>query len=277
MHIDDFQCTCSNRPDRFKRLIYREIYKSDDYRLNHAKQYGIEYVIDIGANIGMFSVRAAEELPDVKRIIAIEPTDKTIVDLWENIQNHTDKIFVEHCAIGIGDPLYLHKHNSVNPGSNTFKTAPNPKQVQKVESFRLRHFFEKHEIPLDSRFMIKVDCEGGEHFLMDDPDCREILEKCVLMCFEVHGNRKNEFLDWLGTFALTHNVRATYKNNSGNGSGSITRLDVDSTAQRTIDDKYNEVIARYESEIVGYQRKIDAYKRNMDIIRDVKERLESRE
>lgn len=122
------------------------------------------YVVDIGANIGYFTLTAANVLGPTGRIFAFEPGPRNYSQLKNNIElNNYSQINTKQVAIGsersimelqlIGDSN-IHQMAEINPGTG--------KKTIEVDVHTLDEFVESEGIPIDAPLVIKMDVEGYE-------------------------------------------------------------------------------------------------------------------
>lgn len=178
------------------KRIFEEIWVRDEYRFRSFKG-SPQYFIDVGANVGFTSV-LFRALHPLAQIIAIEPTIETVVKYL--IPNTSClNIKIDNSALGDGAPFYLLANRSNS--KNMFISQSSSNTGQKISSYCLSDFFEKHEIDLAKSYALKIDCEGGEAFLYGDSSAEEILRNASYVGIEFHtknekGISLERFKDW---------------------------------------------------------------------------------
>ncbi|KKL08486.1 hypothetical protein LCGC14_2575380 [marine sediment metagenome] len=168
-----------------KKSLYTEIVRKDCYLLKCWKINFFDYILDIGANIGLFSLYV-NFLHYNAKIFAYEPCKKTFNYLIENT-NYIDNTKYIQKALGDGSNLYL--YDTGYSGCNLFfKKDETDKKLdsQYTRSLSLGDMFEKNKILMNSRFFIKMDCEGGERFLLYDNLAINIIRNSHATAIEVH-------------------------------------------------------------------------------------------
>jgi FkbM family methyltransferase len=174
--------------------MYKEIFHCDSYT-----EYGSDYersgcrilpgdtVIDIGANIGMFSRRAYER--DAERIIAFEPQRKVFMMYQMNAK---ENMSVYNLALSdkIG-PLNLEYGESLrNIGGGSIT------DVYKKQGIEILHSENVIGVTLDWLFehkilrivhFLKIDCEGAELQVLNGIN-DENLSKFRCVAIEIHRN-----------------------------------------------------------------------------------------
>lgn len=205
------------------KKLFKEIVKKDTYRIRNFCPRSINFIIDIGANIGIFSIFARFLQPDAK-IFAIEPYEKTYQQLKNNIK--AMNIFVLNFCLGNGDNFV-----PININTNITQITYLDRQSIKgekggvlsmVASKKLSTIFHDINIPRNSKYFIKIDCEGGEKFLLNDKDAENIIRNSVQTSIEVHFKSKskpfdyfldwNIYNDWIHAFSSTHTILYHHSN-----------------------------------------------------------------
>jgi FkbM family methyltransferase len=173
-----------------KEIIYR-----DQYRIREIK-CPVDYIIDIGSHFGTFSLLSSVLFPKAK-IISYEPSKDTFNILTENMGSFSNVKCV-NMALGDNSPLNFEMEMYPTCTGNMFKKSANG---YSVDTISLPGIFESNKIDVDnSRVILKIDCEGGERFLIDNKSV-ELMKKCHHICMEVHfpalnNNKFDEFPTW---------------------------------------------------------------------------------
>lgn len=196
--------------------MYNEIVIDDTYGLKKLKN--IKTIVDIGGNLGVFSVYARELFPEA-RIISIEALYDTYLSLRENTKNHNIEVY--NIALGDGSFLFLKKCPD-HSGANQFKKE---ESNLSIKSKTLREIFE--DLKIEKPYMIKIDIEGSEMFLYEDNSCIEILRNCSYFTMEYHNVNmlgyevnKEKWDDWLKTIFNNFNIEGL----GGNATGATYRI-----------------------------------------------------
>jgi FkbM family methyltransferase len=154
-----FKSSYSNRTNfyTFKEIFYDNIYYDEVVKVEEN-----DIVVDIGANIGFFSIYASQFKP--KKIICLEPDIKSYITLLENTKNF-DTINCYNLAIsdenGITPFCYsdissagshLKKFHDIINNNINLETNVLTIDIEKLfDLFNIKH--------ID---YLKLDCEGGE-------------------------------------------------------------------------------------------------------------------
>lgn len=125
-------------------------------------------VIDIGANIGAFSLYAAWR-PKTKRVLAFEPMHDTFRRLMGNVTASvaSERISFIHSAVGsrsgfvemiLGDNSMLHRSSEVNEKATDSDTAAPVVSLASVFDF----------YDIKNCALLKIDCEGAEYGILEN-------------------------------------------------------------------------------------------------------------
>ena len=158
-------------PSSFTRWRVESIFTKEPWTIEWLNELTSEdLLLDIGANVGMYTIWAAATRRC--RVIAIEPEAKNYAILNSNIlQNNLNKLAQAYC-IGLSNVNEFSILNMVDlraGGSNhaagealNFNLKPMSSRFQQgCVVFKLDDLIEKSFIPVPSR--IKIDVDGFEH------------------------------------------------------------------------------------------------------------------
>jgi FkbM family methyltransferase len=168
------------------RMVIRELLRPGDTFL------------DIGANIGFFTVALGTCKPDTK-IIAIEPNLKNFSILQENVAvNHLKNVTCESFAISDEDgfaTLYLAESDMSASLVQNFKPDDNHTiAAASVQTRSLDSYIEREKIT--APILIKVDIEGNEPAFLNGAR-RTISAWKPDIVMEILGDREPDFADSL--------------------------------------------------------------------------------
>jgi FkbM family methyltransferase len=216
------------------KSFYKEIVFKDSYRFKQFSPDYFDFVLDIGANVGIFSLFAA--MRHIRsRIFAFEPSKQTYEWLYHHV-DFASNIKAYRGALGDGSELCLNETGY--SGCNTFLEPSTIKQkygddkYEKTQSYTLEQIFEHLQLDPKEKFFVKMDCEGGERFLLNDKGSTELLSHADGIGMEVHFRSKQERFDtfpewkeyhtWVeDTFQDTHSV-SYHSSNKNIGTGMYT-------------------------------------------------------
>jgi FkbM family methyltransferase len=118
-------------------------------------------IIDIGGNIGTFTVFAAAKSPQA-HIITLEPEPSNFQVLSKNVQNNhlQSRITLIKAGIGDGKPQTLFTFASDPGGNSAYRGAEGGTPVE-MQTKSLQQIFDQYKIEMCD--YLKIDCEGGEY------------------------------------------------------------------------------------------------------------------
>lgn len=164
-------------------------------------------VVDIGANVGFFTV-AARVLCPTAQVVAVEPDQATFGQLLQNAKHL--RVQPVNVGLGTGAPLRHYEKPPRDRDCHGSRYDVDGNGSQEIRSVRLGQLTQTFQIE-PSQVFIKVDCEGGERYLLGDAQAEQIIRQCVGIGGEFHPVRKgpsrNEFEGWLESLvADTHTL-----------------------------------------------------------------------
>lgn len=187
------------RPDYdTDEIVVREIFEENVYEV-HDTRFNLGGVtIDIGANIGTFSVLAAYYGSEV---YAIEPEPNNLEALKINVElnSMSDKIHI--CPYAISD----YKGTAVISDSGGGSTIKDDGIYgAEVEVMSLDNFFDLYHI--NEVDVLKVDVEGAELEIIIGAS-KETLNKCKFITMEFDIRSGSSMGDMVQKLSETHHVR----------------------------------------------------------------------
>jgi FkbM family methyltransferase len=145
-------------------LYYRGPYEEPQIRtLRRLLRPGMTFV-DVGANIGLYSVVAGYCVGPAGKVIAFEPQQGLADVFWENVRiNGLDNVIREPVALGrMAGMSSLFRVND-NDGQATLRLRPDERSVGAVVVVPVRRLSDVlHEHNIASVDGVKIDVEGGE-------------------------------------------------------------------------------------------------------------------
>lgn len=203
----------------------------DDYKAKKIAQQS-KIVIDLGANIGVFSILVAKVNGKVK-VYAFEPDPNNFYQLVENVQRNNlssqIRCFQTACAKETGfKKLYL----SQGHGGHTFINMKQ-KEYIKVFTQSLRDIFNKNKI--ETCDLLKLDIEGAEYEVLYSLDI-STLHKIRNISMEYHNlskkGRKNG--SKLKKYLKKHGFNVKQSESPQKGVGSLFALNNGIKQRRSI-------------------------------------------
>ena len=194
-----------------------KIWKYDCYDLRKFKSMDINCFIDIGANIGSTTLMA-KILNPISRIIVLEPSKKSFGDL-ENMLIYWRGSGIEkyNVALGNGEKMYFYEERGERGGRSKFYSKEEkvecPKDTYLIESKTLEQIFIDYKIDVNESYIIKIDCEGGERFLIQsefEEESLAYIRGSVQTMIEIHfglGGTKEQWNSFINKLKSTHELR----------------------------------------------------------------------
>lgn len=178
MTIDQLMKSMANTDRRSLSNTVLELIRDDAYRFK-TMTGDFKTIFDIGVNVGLFSLLARDKFPKA-RIVGIEAHKLIFLCAQKNLA--AANVELHNLALGNGKVLrcYYDLHGT---GCSQFSETGTGLDVQ---SMRLGDMVRKFGIDLKDTFL-KIDCEGGELGLLDDPESKDIFNSVAKCVMEVHG------------------------------------------------------------------------------------------
>ena len=170
----------------------KHIITNDIYHVSGFEQDELDFVVDIGANIGVFSVMMRIRHPKSK-IVAVEPCIETAYYLEKN----TNMLNVDILPYALGNG---NKVSFLSIDDNLLRNVfiSNDKDTYQVESLTLGDIFDKQKLDTSQKYLLKFDCEGSEQFLIGDPIAENIIRNSLQTSLEIHfRSEKTPYDFWL--------------------------------------------------------------------------------
>ena len=186
-------------------MRFTNIWRYDTYALRKFSPRSIDYFLDIGGCQGTTSV-LFKSIDPFARVIALEPCREDFELM--NVAAGTWDVECYNLALGNGKPMCFEYRKS---GGHRLYTEEEkqwwPEDGYMIESLTLPQMMKRFGIK--GRYIIKVDCEGGERFLLEDPLSIDIIKGCVQFNLEYHrgfGGPQERWHEWFKNFTGTHDL-----------------------------------------------------------------------
>ena len=160
--------------------------------------------IDVGANVGMFTIPLAMAVGPSGRVLTIEPSPENVERLESNIElNALENVVVEPIAVGDKAGRVVLQLAS-DPGFHSTAEIAESREVNETMTVRAETLDEvwlRAHAPAVS--FIKIDTEGSEDAVLRG--ATQILEAChPVLLVEAKGDERVRELDsWLGRFGYS--------------------------------------------------------------------------
>ena len=170
----------SDRSAEAKEL-YNEVIVTNCYGLTPEICQDREF-IDIGANMGMFSIFAS--YLGASKVIAVEPVSSTVKALKDNIANLDNISVLQNIVSDVGNEIVKIGlqdkcgHNSVYSPSDNY---------EEVETITLKDLL---DMTTSNDVFLKIDCEGGEYDILLNTDN---LDRVSTVAIEIHADLHPNF------------------------------------------------------------------------------------
>ena len=186
------------------------IWNNDAYNLRKYSPCDIDYFLDIGACLGEVSV-LFKSIDPFANVIAIEICKETYEMLCERVTSWGVRCY--NIALGNCELLRFHRgrHKGMHRCYTKAESQWGPKIPEYyVESKTLPDLFEYFKIK--GKYIIKMDCEGGERFVLKDEKAIEIIKGAVQFNMELHQGfdiTYEQWAEWFDLFKDTHTLYET--------------------------------------------------------------------
>jgi len=139
-----------------------DIISNDTYGLKRFKV--LDNIVDIGANIGIFSLHASTLFPNA-RVLAFEPSIKSTFFLEQNVKGLNIEVYP--CAVGNSSgKVILNELDDMSACYISLKADIASLGSQECELISLDEIATKLKKPVN---LLKLDCEGSEYEIMQAP------------------------------------------------------------------------------------------------------------
>ncbi|NUQ25610.1 MAG: FkbM family methyltransferase [Saprospiraceae bacterium] len=154
------------RPHTYDRFMIEEVWLNDEYRLDNCTVMSNAGIIDVGAHIGSFSVRASKLFPD-NFIWAFEPAIDNFNLLKNNLKlNNCANVQVYQKAVTDNKKkanLFINENHT--GGHSLIPDFHDKKAIVEIDAISINTFV--NEKAVDSIGYLKIDCEGSEYQILD--------------------------------------------------------------------------------------------------------------
>ena len=209
--------------DAFRLSIYG-IHGAHDFKIIKNNVKDGDNVVDLGANIGYFTLILAKLVGPTGKVFAFEPDPRNLALLKKNVEynNYKNVIIIPKAVSNVNDRCTLYTGQKTFGQNKIYK--PKKTKTQKFipidsETVRLDDFFKTNGL-LDKISFIKMDVEGAEFLALSG--MKEILKlnknikiftEAEISYLEDAGSSYDQFIDLLTendfTFSLVDNRSET--------------------------------------------------------------------
>lgn len=181
-------------------VVIREVWKENVYEVGDTRFTRNGITVDIGANIGAFSLLAAHY---GSKVIAVEPEPHNLKALENNIAINNMAHMITVAPVGISD----HRGTAVigdDGGGATIKDGLSASQGATIELITLDDLFDRYGV--EKVNVLKIDVEGSELEIITGAS-RKQLEKCAYITMEFDVRSGAHMGDMVQKLSETHHVR----------------------------------------------------------------------
>ena len=198
------------RPQTSDRGIVNEIWANKIYTPKSFDIKQSDIIVDIGANIGIFSILAAKKAKNGK-VFAFEPINKNFKRLNENIKlnNLKNIISFKKAVSNKNKKIELFISNDNEGGHSIYANLTKSKNKQIVNALSLKNIFKENN--LKNIDFLKIDCEGGEYDIL--LNSKKELKKINKISMEVHNLNKEKNIKTLKKFLEENKFKIKTKKN----------------------------------------------------------------
>jgi FkbM family methyltransferase len=147
-----------------QRQMYFELYEQPETQLIHAVLDTGDVFLDVGANIGYYSLLASQIVGAHGQVHAFEPIPQNVVALRRTmLLNGITNIVVNQLAVGARPgslDLFVSDHEAGSSGWASIVPSRRRSKVVTVERTAIDHYLRSRSISQVS--LVKLDIEGGE-------------------------------------------------------------------------------------------------------------------
>lgn len=189
------------------RIVIREIFEENVYQ-TEAKDVEGGIVLDIGANVGMFSIRAS--LLGAKQVISYEPEEENGEIFKKNIKaNGIENIDLRQFAVSSkNETIEIYKSQAASKRVEYVGETNCPKQT--VKAISINDILD----PLEEIAVLKIDCEWSEYDIFAGIT-EDNLRKIAYITAEFHDTDAETFGALIAKLSLTHNIHTIGRYNGG--------------------------------------------------------------
>ncbi len=140
--------------------VYKQIFIDGEYCIS--RNSTPEIVVDLGANIGLFSIYISKIYPNAK-VFCIEPDPRNFAILAENLSGRANFILLNNAIWNIETELDLNLHNLGGEWGTRVSPIITDKTLHLVASLTMNQLVKRNS--LKSIDILKIDIEGAEENL----------------------------------------------------------------------------------------------------------------
>jgi len=193
------------RSTSFDRLIIEEIFDVNSYPFDDFQLAKTALVIDVGAHIGCFTMKAAGMVKE-GRVFSFEPERNNYRILRRNIRlNDLSNVYIFNQGIAYPQGKRKLYTSSLNTGGHSLFPEHSGK-YDLADCITLQHVFANNRIA--NVDLLKLDCEGAEYEILYNTP-KEYLDRIRKIVIEYHDfEGTNNSIHDLVEFLTRHGFKA---------------------------------------------------------------------
>lgn len=167
--------------------FYEDIVINDEYNVVSDKNIVGRNILDIGANIGTFSLLTS--YLGAKKVVSVEPTSNVYAQLIDNI--NTSKLHnivpLKNIVSNISNEVFKISVNDFSGVNSMYNVGDRHEEVRSITLSELLTHFDDDDIYL------KIDCEGAEYDILlnaSEEDMRRITQISIEIHMDLHPTYK---------------------------------------------------------------------------------------
>ena len=186
--------------------VLSEVFIDNNYDKGLVKVLKDNVVVDIGFNVGLFSVKSF--LEGAKKIYAVEPNEENISKFKSIDKNNViNNLHISNIAISDhdGTDSFLIDEDYDNSGRSMLektlhsgRTSFNSHSCKTVKTQKFETFLKENNI--DKIDLLKIDCEGGELFILHEDNRKIFEDKVNKVVGEIHFSLDTEQGSYMKNF-----------------------------------------------------------------------------
>ncbi len=147
------------RSGTMDKHILWSIFLHDGYRIDQIAEKKLGVVVDVGAQIGCFSLKMA---PRCERLLSFEPVPANFELLQKNLKQYSHAELFPCALLNRKEKLKIYLSHSNTGGHSAFDTSSH---FIETESLRLPELLVQRGI--EKIDFLKIDCEGSEYEVIE--------------------------------------------------------------------------------------------------------------
>lgn len=158
--------------------IFIENLIDDTYGLKSLRFFKFDNIIDIGGNVGLFTVATKRYWPKARRLI-VEPNKQSLLILKKNLKiNKIKSRVLNKAVVGNKTKKHVKLFLNQNPAMSSLVSA-------KGKSVKVGTVCLSDIVPDKGYNLVKIDIEGGEYLFLK-PSLSKIFSRISVLLMETH-------------------------------------------------------------------------------------------